>query len=54
MKNETYEEFVEKFKPKLTTDDCMTPPQVEEKNIRRWAPVVRFCGCREKSCRENG
>ena len=25
---ETYEEFVEKFKPKLTTDDCYTPPIV--------------------------
>ena len=23
--DETYEEFVEKFKPKLTTDDCYTP-----------------------------
>ena len=26
MKSKTYEEFVEKFKPKLTTDDCYTPP----------------------------
>ena len=25
MKNESYEEFVEKFKPKKTTDDCYTP-----------------------------
>ena len=25
---ETYEKFVEKFKPKLTTDDCYTPPIV--------------------------
>ena len=25
---ETYGEFVEKFKPKLTTDDCYTPPIV--------------------------
>lgn len=25
---ETYEQFVEKFKPKLTTDDCMTPDNV--------------------------
>lgn len=25
---ETYEEFVEKFKPKLTTDDCYTPAVV--------------------------
>jgi hypothetical protein len=27
-KRETYSEFVEKFKPKKTTDDCMTPPAV--------------------------
>lgn len=27
-KNETYEEFVEKFKPKKTTDDCYTPEAV--------------------------
>lgn len=27
-KSETYEEFVEKFQPKKTTDDCMTPPEV--------------------------
>ena len=27
-KGETYDEFVEKFKPKNTTDDCMTPPLV--------------------------
>lgn len=27
-KTETYEEFVEKFKPKKTTDDCYTPPVV--------------------------
>lgn len=25
---ETYEEFVDKFKPKKTTDDCYTPPPV--------------------------
>ncbi len=28
MKNESYEDFVEKFKPKRTTDDCYTPPLV--------------------------
>lgn len=28
MKNESYEKFVDKFKPKLTTDDCYTPPLV--------------------------
>ena len=27
-KSKTYEEFVDKFKPKLTTDDCYTPPPV--------------------------
>lgn len=27
MKGESYEEFVEKFKPKKTTDDCYTPPR---------------------------
>ncbi len=39
-KGETYEEFVEKFKPKLTTDDCYTPPDLFEavKNyvVERW------------------
>ena len=29
-KSSTYEEFVEKFKPKKTTDDCYTPPAVYE------------------------
>ena len=28
MKNETYEQFVEKFKPRKTTDDCYTPKKV--------------------------
>ena len=28
MKNNDYEEFVDKFKPKLTTDDCYTPKEV--------------------------
>lgn len=28
MKSKSYEEFVEKFKPKKTTDDCYTPPIV--------------------------
>ena len=35
MKNETYEEFVEKFKPKKTTDDCYTPPEIYEA-IKDW------------------
>lgn len=25
MKSKNYEEFVDKFKPKKTTDDCYTP-----------------------------
>ncbi len=29
-KGETYEEFVEKFKPKKTTDDCYTPNEIYE------------------------
>ncbi len=29
-KSKTYEEFIEKFKPKLTTDDCATPPLIYE------------------------
>lgn len=28
VKNENYDEFIEKFKPKKTTDDCYTPPKV--------------------------
>lgn len=27
---ESYEQFVGKFKPKKTTDDCYTPPKVME------------------------
>ena len=33
---ETYEEFVGKFKPKLTTDDCYTPENVYE-TVKAWA-----------------
>lgn len=36
MKSKTYEEFVEKFKPKKTTDDCYTPPEIYEV-IKSWA-----------------
>lgn len=36
IKSESYEEFVEKFKPKKTTDDCYTPANVYEA-IRSWA-----------------
>ena len=48
--NDEYEEFVDKFKPKLTTDDCYTPENVYEA-VRGWVfdhyqlpkdtPVVR-------------
>ena len=30
MTFEDYDGFVEKFKPKKTTDDCYTPPEVYE------------------------
>lgn len=36
MKSKTYEEFVNKFKHKLTTDDCYTPPVVYEA-VKSWA-----------------
>ena len=35
-KGETYEQFVEKFKPRKTTDDCYTPPLVYEA-VKGWA-----------------
>ena len=35
-RSETYEEFVDKFKPKLTTDDCYTPPKIYAA-VRDWA-----------------
>lgn len=28
MKSQSYEEFVDKFKPEKTTDDCYTPPEI--------------------------
>ena len=34
--NEEYKAFVEKFKPKKTTDDCYTPPKVYEA-VKSWA-----------------
>ena len=46
---EDYDGFVEKFKPKKTTDDCMTPPEVYEA-VLQWVrdeygigdrPIVR-------------
>ena len=39
-----YEGFVEKFKPKLTTDDCYTPPVVYEA-IKQWA--LKHCNVPE-------
>lgn len=36
---ESYEEFVEKFKPKKTTDDCYTPPSIYA--------VIRDWSCKE-------
>lgn len=40
--NKGYEEFVEKFKPKKTTDDCYTPPAVYEvvlQYVREKCPI---------------
>ena len=34
--NADYEKFVDKFKPKKTTDDCYTPPHIYEA-VRDWA-----------------
>ena len=48
-KKQDYNEFIDKFEPKLTTDDCYTPPLVYDA-VLRWAkdelnigdrPVVR-------------
>ncbi len=35
-KPNTYEEFVDKFKPKKTTDDCYTPGAIYEV-VKDWA-----------------
>ena len=35
-KDDEYNEFVDKFKPKHTTDDCFTPPEVYEA-VKSWA-----------------
>lgn len=45
MKSQTYEEFVEKFKPKKTTDDCYTPPEI-------YAVIRDWC-CKEYGIRES-
>jgi hypothetical protein len=51
MKSKNYQEFVEKFKPKLTTDDCYTPPTIydivadwvtQEYGVQRWQMVRPF------------
>lgn len=42
MKNENYEEFVNKFKPKLTTDDCYTPPKIYSV-ILEWVKKILRC-----------
>lgn len=36
LKSNTYEEFVDKFKPKKTTDDCYTPGAIYEV-VKDWA-----------------
>lgn len=41
MRGETYDEFVDKFKPKKTTDDCYTPPLVYD--------AVKCWTCKEYS-----
>lgn len=48
-KSATYEEFVEKFKPKKTTDDCMTPPAVYD-IVADWV-AARYGVARYDMCR---
>lgn len=45
-KSPTYEEFVEKFKPKLTTDDCYTPPAVYDAVLGWVKDNIDIEGCR--------
>lgn len=45
MKSKTYEEFVDKFKPKLTTDDCYTPAPVYDA-VKSW--VCKEYGVKEE------
>ena len=47
-KNETYDEFVNKFKPKLTTDDCYTPPKIYSV-VLEW--VKKYYGVNERIIR---
>ena len=44
--NEEYEQFEDKFKPKLTTDDCYTPPKIYDA-VKNWA--VSKYGLEEKN-----
>ena len=46
MKSKNYEEFIEKFKPKKTTDDCYTPEEIYSA-IRDW--VCQEYGVNPKS-----
>ena len=47
-KNETYDEFVNKFKPKRTTDDCYTPPKIYSV-VLEW--VKKYYGVNERIIR---
>ena len=47
-KNETYDEFVNKFKSKLTTDDCYTPPKIYSV-VLEW--VKKYYGVNERIIR---
>ena len=47
-KNETYDEFVNKYKPKLTTDDCYTPHKIYSV-ILEW--VKKYYGVNERIIR---
>ena len=44
MKGETYEEFIEKFKPKKTTDDCYTPPEIYDIVLKYATEKYGLCG----------
>ena len=45
-RSRTYEGFVEKFKPKLTTDDCYTPPAVYDAVLGWVKDNIDIEGCR--------
>ena len=42
--DDDYDEFVDKFKPKLTTDDCYTPPAVYDAVLNFVASIVDLKG----------